>query len=138
MAFLCKMILLIGSNPLYIRTYYRTICNRSSFWFWRFLRRGLIWHFSQASIRPWFYLSLIDKSPSNPFLEPTSTKQWGESFVLTETTWGFDVLCYLCKRCRYCICNFCFYIWLNLLVVYNNWIKGDYDVWPFVSNYLTF
>ena len=30
------------------------------------------------------------KSSSNPFLEPTSTKQWEQSFLLKETTWTFD------------------------------------------------
>ena len=29
------------------------------------------------------------KSRSNPFLEPTSTKQWGESVLLNETTGAF-------------------------------------------------
>ena len=45
------------------------------FWFWRFLTWGLIWHLSQSSIRPSIYFSLIVKSRSNRFLEPTSTKQ---------------------------------------------------------------
>jgi len=36
---------------------------------------GLIWHLSQSSIRPSIYFSLIVKSRSNLFLEPTSTKQ---------------------------------------------------------------
>ena len=30
------------------------------------------------------------KSSLNPFLEPTSTKQWGLSFLLKETTRAFD------------------------------------------------
>ena len=34
-----------------------------------------IWHLSQSSIRPSIYFSSIVKSRSNPFLEPTSTKQ---------------------------------------------------------------
>jgi len=34
-----------------------------------------LWHLSQSSIRPSNYFSLIVKSLSNPFLEPTSTKQ---------------------------------------------------------------
>jgi len=28
------------------------------FWFWQYLTRGLIWHFSQSSIRPSIYLEL--------------------------------------------------------------------------------
>ena len=35
---------------------------------------GLIWHLSQSFIRPSIYFSLIVKSCSNLFLEPTSTK----------------------------------------------------------------
>ena len=42
---------------------------------WRYLTRRLIWHLSQSSIRPSIYFSSIVKSLSNPFLEPTSTKQ---------------------------------------------------------------
>ena len=30
------------------------------------------------------------KSRLNPFLEPTSTKQWEKSFLLKETTGAFD------------------------------------------------
>ena len=45
------------------------------FCFWRYLTRGLIWHISQSSIRPSIYFSSIVNSLSNPFLEPTSTKQ---------------------------------------------------------------
>ena len=41
---------------------------------WRYLARGFIWHLSQSSIRPSIQFSLIVKSCSNPFLEPTSTK----------------------------------------------------------------
>jgi len=44
-------------------------------WFWRYLTRALIWHLSQSSIWSSIYLSSIVKSRSNPFLEPTSTKQ---------------------------------------------------------------
>ena len=36
------------------------------------------------------YFSSIVKSRSNPFLEPTSTKQEGYSFLLKETTGAFD------------------------------------------------
>ena len=36
---------------------------------------GVIWHLSQSSIRSSIYFSLIVNSRSNPFLEPTSTKQ---------------------------------------------------------------
>ena len=32
----------------------------------------------------------LSNSRSNPFLEPTSTKQWGWSFLLKETTGAFD------------------------------------------------
>ena len=45
------------------------------FWFWRYLTRGLIWYWSQSSIRPSIYFSSMVKSCSNPFLKPTSTKQ---------------------------------------------------------------
>ena len=34
--------------------------------------------------------SSIVNSRSNPFLEPTSTKQQGKSFLLKETTGTFD------------------------------------------------
>jgi len=47
----------------------------SSFGFWRYLTRGLIWHLSQSSIRPSNYFSLIVISGLNPFLETASTKQ---------------------------------------------------------------
>ena len=36
------------------------------------------------------YFSLIVKSCLNPFLEQTSPKQWGKSFLLKETTVAFD------------------------------------------------
>ena len=45
------------------------------FWCWRYLTRVHIWHLSQSSIRPSIYFSSFVKSGSNPFLEPTSTKQ---------------------------------------------------------------
>ena len=59
-------------------------------YFWRYLTRRLIWHLSQSSIRPSIYISSIVKSRSNLFLEPTSTKQQGLSFLLKETTGAFD------------------------------------------------
>ena len=59
------------------------------FGFWRYLTRGLIWHLCQSSIRPSIYFSSIVKSRSNPFLEPSSTKQQGKSFLLKETTGAF-------------------------------------------------
>ena len=34
--------------------------------------------------------SCLCKSRSNPFLEPTSTKQWEKSFLLKETAGAFD------------------------------------------------
>ena len=43
-------------------------------WFWRYLKRELL---SQSSIRPSIYFSLIVKSHSNLFPEPTRTKQQG-------------------------------------------------------------
>jgi len=36
------------------------------------------------------YFSSIVKSRSNPFLEPTSTKQWGKRFLVKETSGAFD------------------------------------------------
>ena len=47
----------------------------TKFWFWRYLKRWLIWYLSQSSIRPSIYFSSIVISRSNPFLEPTSTKE---------------------------------------------------------------
>ena len=44
--------------------------------------RELIWHVGQSSIRPSIYFSLFEKSRLNPFLEPTSTMQWGQSSVV--------------------------------------------------------
>ena len=43
---------------------------------------------SQPSIRSSIYFSSIVKSRLSPFLEPTSTTQWG--FVLKETMGAFD------------------------------------------------
>ena len=40
------------------------------------INEGLIWHLSESSIRPVIDYTLIVKSHSNPFLEPTSTKQF--------------------------------------------------------------
>ena len=45
------------------------------FWCWWYLTKELIWHLSQSSIRPLIYFSSIVNSRSNPFVEPTSTKQ---------------------------------------------------------------
>ena len=39
---------------------------------------------------PSIYFSSIVKSRSNPFLEPTSTKQQGKHFLLKETTGAFE------------------------------------------------
>ena len=44
------------------------------FLFWQYLMRWLIWHLSPSSS---IYYGLIVASRSNPFLGPTSTKQWG-------------------------------------------------------------
>jgi len=41
----------------------------------RYLTRELICHLSQSSTRPSTYFSLIVITRSNPFHEPTSTKQ---------------------------------------------------------------
>jgi len=51
------------------------------FWFWQYLMRRLFLHLNQSSIRPSISFSLIVKSLLNPFLEPTSTKQWGVKFL---------------------------------------------------------
>ena len=48
---------------------------------WRYLTRELIWHNCQSSMRPSIYFSLIVKSISNPFLEPTSTKAIRVKFI---------------------------------------------------------
>ena len=54
-------------------------------WFWRFLTKGLIWHFSQSYIRPLIYFSLILKSCSNLFLKQTCCKQRGQSFLIKDS-----------------------------------------------------
>ena len=46
-------------------------------WFWWYLMRGAYFYMNvNLPKSPQFYLVLIVKSPPNPFLEPTSTKQW--------------------------------------------------------------
>ena len=59
-------------------------------WFWQYLTQGHIWHLSQSSIGPSIYFSLIVKSHLDLFLEPTCTKQYGQIFLLKETTEAFD------------------------------------------------
>jgi len=44
----------------------------------------------KSALRPSVYSSLIVKSHLNPFLEPTSIKQSGQSFLLKETKGAFD------------------------------------------------
>ena len=46
--------------------------------------------FNKEAYLPSIYFSLIVKSGSDPFLEPTCTKQWEWSFLLTTTTGAFD------------------------------------------------
>jgi len=46
-----------------------------SFWFWRYLTRGIIWQLTPSFIRTSVYFSSILKSRSNPFLQPTRIKQ---------------------------------------------------------------
>ena len=84
-----------GDIPLYLPWWQYMTNSKSNtvnfwVWFWQFLTRGLIWHLSQSSVRPSIYFSLIVKSCSNLFLEPTSTMQLGYSFLLKETTGAFD------------------------------------------------
>ena len=52
---------------------WRGLCYICVFWFWR--------HLSQSSIWPSIYCSSIVTSRSNPFLEPTSTKQIRVKFL---------------------------------------------------------
>ena len=62
----------VNSLPQFLRDFPNNI-TILKVWFWRYLTTELIWHLSQSSIRPSIYLSLIVKSRSYPFLEPTST-----------------------------------------------------------------
>ena len=51
---------------------------------------GGIRNWSQSSMRPSFCYNMIVKSRSNRILEPTSTKQWGQSCLLIETMAAFN------------------------------------------------
>jgi len=53
-----------------------------AFWIWQYLKRCLIWHWSQSSIRPSIHFILIVKSRSNLFMVLSNKG----SFLLKETT----------------------------------------------------
>ena len=48
--------------------------------------------FNNLFVMPSFYFSSMEKSRSNAFLEPTSTKQWGLLFLLKVTTGALDAI----------------------------------------------
>ena len=67
------------------------------------INEGLIWHLSESSIRPVIDYTLIVKSHSNPFLEPTSTKQFRCLFFFSlGNTLPGDSCVSICTRVDLC------------------------------------
>jgi len=75
------------------------------FWFWQYLKRVLIWHVTQSSIKPSIHFSSIVKSGSNPYLEPTCTKQW-EQCSITITDQSFSKIDMTMRLLQYAYCSF--------------------------------